>query len=157
MNRFEINIVDSVSEGGIHFKEVRLLIDGQDLVSLLKHFEKPFEKREGFPEIAGAYAGLSAAHTLRERFLGLCDLDYGDLEDKVAVLDCECGCEGCWPFAVKIRATDSSVRWSDFEQPHRTDNSFLLRKVRAQNSRCRACIKGTHPYPYGVTNFPNAK
>jgi hypothetical protein len=123
MNHFEIDIVDSVSEGGTPFKELRLLIDGQDIVSMLKRYEGPLAKREGSPNIAGAYSGLSATHTPRDSFLGVRDLDYGDAEDKVAVLECECGCEGCWPFAAKITVTDSSVRWSDFEQPHRTDDS----------------------------------
>lgn len=123
MNEFEVNVVESVSEGGNPFKEVRLLIDGQDLISMLQEFEKAFAKREGSPGIAGGYSGVSAAHTSKDRFLGLCDLDYGEDEKKVAVLECQCGCKGCWPFAVKITVTDSSVRWSDFEQPHRSTES----------------------------------
>ncbi len=53
------------------------------------------------------------------RWLGLCDCDYGDHGGKVAVLQCR-GCDGCWPFAVTITVTDTTVQWSDFEQPHRS-------------------------------------
>ena len=98
MNHFEISIVRSESEDGKPFNEVRILIDGRDLIAMLKAFEKPMAKREGSSNIAGAYSGLSASHTPKERFLGICDKDYGDSEDKVAVLECDCGCEGCWPF-----------------------------------------------------------
>ena len=124
MNEFEVSVVESVGEGGTPFKEVRLLIDGQDLISMLEEFERPLAIREGSPSrIAGRYSGVSAAHTPKDRFLGLCDLDYGEDQNKVAVLECQCGCEGCWPFAVKITVTDSSVLWSDFEQPHRSTES----------------------------------
>ena len=40
------------------FDEVRVVIDGRDLVDLLKEHEAPFAAAEGSPSIAGAYSGL---------------------------------------------------------------------------------------------------
>ena len=104
-------------------KQVRIFIDGRDLIEMLKKFEKPFADREGAPNIAGAYSGLPEPAATTERFLGLADTGYGDCDDKVAVLECECGWEGCWPFAVRIEVSEATVVWTQFEQPHRGAHS----------------------------------
>ncbi len=119
MNNFEIRKIELTAAE----KEVRIFVDGRDLIELLKEFERTFADREGAPKIAGAYSGLSESAATKERFLGLADTDYGDSENKVAVLDCECGCEGCWPFAVKIEVAEDAVTWTQFEQPHRGAHS----------------------------------
>lgn len=47
------------------------------------------------------------------------DLEYGEQEDTVALLECNCGNPGCWPWAVRITVYESEVVWSDFDQVHR--------------------------------------
>ncbi len=123
MNRIEIKKIVSTTAVSTSENEIRIFIDGCDLIDMLKEFEKPFATREKAITIAGAYGGLPESVATRERFLGLADRDYGDSEDKVAVLGCNCGWEGCWPFTVKITISDSTVIWSEFEQPHSETNS----------------------------------
>lgn len=124
MNHFEIKIVESSNESFDSYKEVKMLIDGIDLIEILKKFELPFATRENHADIAGAYSGIPTEYITSDQLLGKCNLFYGDNSNKVPVLECECGCEGCWPFAVKITETDSSIIWSDFEQPHRSDEEI---------------------------------
>lgn len=123
MNKFEIKIYQSVSEGGTRYNEIHIYIDGKNLIHMLKSFEKTFAEREGSPNIAGAYSGLTAEFTSPGHFMGFGEKDYGEDDDKIGILDCNCGCGGCWPFAVRITVSDDSVIWSDFEQPHRTVDS----------------------------------
>ncbi len=83
--------------------------------------ENPFAENEGSASLAGSYSWLDVSDATVELFLGEKDLIYGEDEDKVALLGCICGCDGCWPFAAKIRLFKEHVVWSNFEQPHRTD------------------------------------
>ena len=123
MNTFQIQIQESISEGGTKYDEVRLFIDGRDLIDMLKEFERPFAEREGSPDIAGAYSGLPAKYASGEYLLGMKKSIYGENRDKISLLECTCGCGGCWPFAAKVTVLENSVIWSDFEQPHRTIKS----------------------------------
>lgn len=43
----------------------------------------------------------------------------------MSLLECDCGCPGCWPFLVRITLTEDEIIWSDFEQPHRGVNSTV--------------------------------
>jgi hypothetical protein len=47
--------------------------------------------------------------------------DFG----RVVLLDCTCGCIGCWPLFARITVSDGRVVWSDFEQRHRGPESCL--------------------------------
>ena len=57
-----------------------------------------------------------------KHFLGEA-LDLLGVHGKIAVMDCVCGCPGCWPFLVRITIEDDRIIWSDFEQPHRGPES----------------------------------
>ena len=57
MNHFQVSIVRSKNESRSQFNEVRIHIDGIDLIDMLNDFEKPLAKREGSSDIAGAYSG----------------------------------------------------------------------------------------------------
>jgi hypothetical protein len=73
---------------------IRIVINGRDLVDLLRDHEKPFAEREKHPELAGAYAGLPAGpHTVppSKHFWGDPTWNVYRDESKVYVLDCECG------------------------------------------------------------------
>ena len=123
LNSLEIRIQTGSWDGGERYREIRLFIDGRDLIDRLREYELPLAIHEGAASVAGKYAGLCAAHTSRKRFLGCCDLDYGADGEKVSLLECQCGCEGCWPLACRITVSETTVRWSDFEQPHRRKDS----------------------------------
>lgn len=94
---------------------VRILINGIDLIDLVKPIEACYE-----PKIAGSYAGLYAQEVFYpcKRFLN--DPSYWFIgENKTDVLQCTCGIDGCWNLSVKITITDQVVTWSDFELDHR--------------------------------------
>ena len=118
MNTIAFDISISALDDGSDYKAVDISIDGRKLLEILHEIELPLAKKEGSPNIAGAYAGLPAG-TAPRAFLGEAQLEYGDNEDKVAILECTCGFSGCWPFAVRIDAKGDLITWSDFEQPHR--------------------------------------
>lgn len=101
-------------------ENVQIIINGENLIDLLKRVEIQYDK-----SIAGQYIGLSpeVVFSPSSHFLGITheDLDYHD--GKSAILMCECGVAGCWDFIVKITISDETVIWSDFEQPHRGSES----------------------------------
>src|SRR5437016_4274829 len=54
--------MDSISFVGENDKKsgVRIIINGRDLIEIVREIELPFATREGSPQIAGAYSGLPA-------------------------------------------------------------------------------------------------
>jgi hypothetical protein len=115
MDKIEFK-VENRKNGDFEYNSVRIVINNEDLIKLLKDFETPLAKREGSVNVAGGYDGLTS--------LGL----YKSLTDKQAgektrILECECGCEGCWPFMTRIVELDGQIIWTDFEQPHRAQES----------------------------------
>jgi len=102
-----------------------ILIDGEELISALRPHELPFAKREGHPGIAGAYSYLPA-QIARDHLLP--KDDNLDDDGRIAILSCSC-CDfiGCWPLMVRITVDDNTVRWEDFEQPHRSEHSAAER------------------------------
>jgi hypothetical protein len=108
--------IDSSGE----YPAVRVLINSEDLITMLEKHEALFAKAEGYPGIAGGYMGLPSKVALppSEHFLGRPESLY-DYDGMTEILTCECGEPGCWPFLVKIELSDHLVTWSDFAQPHR--------------------------------------
>ncbi len=104
---------------------VQLVVDGRDLIERLREYEMPFALQEEAPQIAGSYSGIDVEGIIPSHFLGQCIPLHacGANDEKVALLECECGNAGCWPFAARITVTDTTVCWSDFEQPHRRADS----------------------------------
>ncbi len=100
---------------------VNVLVNGRNLVDILREVESPFATREGKPDLAGSYVGLPPEDIFlpSRRLLGDSATYYDSPGGKVAVLGCVCGEPGCWPLRVKIEVRDDVVIWSDFEQPHR--------------------------------------
>ena len=99
------------------FHEIRLFVDGHDLIDMLKQYEKPFAERERCPDLAGRYIGLSVEYTPKEHFLGVKQSPLPDDDGRIELLKCTCGVEECWPFESKIIVTKNTVRWQDFLQP----------------------------------------
>jgi hypothetical protein len=87
--------------------------------------ELPFARVEDRPNIAGGYRGLPLGllkGRLPQHFLGSPDshLDCGP-HHKTVLLGCGCGEAGCWPLMSRVHVGEATVRWDDFEQPHRSD------------------------------------
>jgi hypothetical protein len=107
--------------------EAVFTVNGQPLIDLVRAAEAPFAAAEGHADLAGSYCALPArvAYLPSKHLLGEPEPLYSDLVStgegsKAALLVCECGEPGCWPLCARIDVTADLVRWSDFEQPHRT-------------------------------------
>ncbi len=102
---------------------IDILIDGRNLIDMVREIELPFATAEGSPDMAGAYTGLLANRPddLLDALLAR-EEDFAGSEGTNAVLICAgCGELGCWPLTVRITMDDKTVTWSGFEQPHRID------------------------------------
>jgi hypothetical protein len=117
--RFEIGEKYDPGDGIVD--AVVVLINGRNLVDVLREVELPFATREGKPDLAGDYAGLPPEEVFlpSPRLLGEPATHYEGIEGKIAILGCVCGDVGCWPFLVKITLREDVVIWDGFEQPHR--------------------------------------
>jgi hypothetical protein len=124
MNRIAIELTPP-NEWGVRKALVR--IDGRPLLDIVRELEAPIAAADGQPDLAGKYDYLSAASVLApsRQLLGEAarpSLEYGD---RVSVLECECGCEGCWPLLMRITVTEDRVTWSDPQQWHRDHWGYL--------------------------------
>ena len=119
--RFEIGKRDDPANGLVD--AVNILVNGRNLVDIVREVELPIRVREGKPHLADRYVGLPPEEIFlpSPRLLGepTTYYDYDSAEGKIAVLGCGCGDVGCWPFRVSIALRDDVVVWSGFEQPHR--------------------------------------
>lgn len=123
MNKLQIKILVN-KEDGLNNSVAKILIDGTDLIELLAEFEKPFAKKEGSLDIAGQYEGLNPK-TLYKNLLNLTGNSNSE-DNKSDILDCECGCSGCWSFMIKVESIDGKIIWTDFEQLHRGKESHTF-------------------------------
>lgn len=118
MNRISLQVVPGVLEDGQPYAAVQITIDGSSLIDLARGTEEPSANREGHPKLAGAYAWLPRRGAVQALAA------YGvSSDEKVAVLECACGVPGCWPLLAKITAREDRVVWSEFEQPHRSEEA----------------------------------
>jgi hypothetical protein len=108
MNKISFQTQPSKSGAG---EEVRILVDGRDLLELVRRIELPQATADGQPDLAASYEVLGP-----ERWEQLTDLDD---DNRVAVFGCNCGVVECWPLRVRITVKNGTVVWSDFEQPNR--------------------------------------
>ncbi|HEX8218838.1 MAG TPA: hypothetical protein VF914_06455 [Chloroflexia bacterium] len=103
-------------------EETVILVNGRDLVDILREYELPMAAGEGSPDIAGGYMGLPPEDVLlpSRHFFGEPRWEVYRYGGKISILDCECRAAGCWPFLARITVDADTVVWSDFEQPHRS-------------------------------------
>jgi hypothetical protein len=99
------------------------VIDGTPLTDRVHEFERD----AGMETRAISYGGLVPSSY---RF-GPAAVHYGAGEGavteergKVPVLGCECGEWGCWPLLARIAGDESTVTWTEFEQPHRKGRGY---------------------------------
>lgn len=95
---------------------IRVLINDEDLISLLHDYEKPFAEKEDSPSIAGRYSPVLARDFLSTSY-------STDSDGDLILFDCECGVGGCWPMVMRIIRMKDAVVWSDFQQPFRDETS----------------------------------
>ncbi len=101
--------------------EVVPAIDGIKLTDLIHDFER----QAGMESRTDSYGSLIPAYfnfgPLDLHFLGASSQrDKG----RVPLLGCSCGEWGCWPLLARILATEDSVTWTDFQQPHRKARNY---------------------------------
>jgi hypothetical protein len=117
------DVVRFVSRRAGSHRELCIFINDTDFIELLRDHELAHAAREGHPEIAGAYDWLPLSPETpgtREHFFGRPASPAYNYDDKIALLECDCGSPGCWPLLCRIVVDDDRVLWTDFEQPHRS-------------------------------------
>jgi hypothetical protein len=91
-------------------------VDGVLLTDLIDRFEAA----TGMQPSGDHYGGLvPAAHApFGEHLLGR------PAGSRVPLLGCSCGDWGCWPLLAGIFASEETLVWKDFEQPHRPSRDY---------------------------------
>lgn len=119
MNEVIFKIEKHKADNGYEYLTVNILVDNQLLADIMKTYEMPMAKKEGSPSIAGSYDAIEVPSSPEQYYLGEDGASCGQEGNKTALLDCECGCSGCWPLLCKISIQGKKIIWSDFEQPCR--------------------------------------
>src|SRR5262249_49798915 len=104
---------------------VRILINGRDFIEMVREVELPFAKREGHPNIAGAYSyfGPMFVFSPARHFYGEPAHNWTDGPGRIFMLSCTCGFPQCWPLSARVQVGETEVVWSDFHQIRRGPNS----------------------------------
>lgn len=119
MNTLQLVVATGPERSG-NYRPVDLVVDGHRLIDTLSRMEAPYASAEGTPGIAGQYSSLSFLDTfLPSRHFLRGPRPVLAHAEKVVLLVCECGCEGCWDFVCRMTFSENTVAWSDFEQVHR--------------------------------------
>ena len=105
--------------------QIRIEVNGTDLVELVRQAELPSAEADEEPELAGTYVGLVPGYIrmdLAGQFLGGSGTWlYSEGEGKTALLSCNCGEVGCSPLLARVTVDEDTVTWDEFEQPTRPD------------------------------------
>jgi hypothetical protein len=105
--------------------QIRIEVNGTDLVDLVRQAELPSAEGDDEPELAGTYVGLVPGYIrmdLAGQFLGGSGTWlYSEGEGKTALLSCNCGEVGCSPLLARVTVDEDTVTWDEFEQPTRPD------------------------------------
>ncbi|MBP7462053.1 MAG: hypothetical protein KBA26_12250 [Candidatus Delongbacteria bacterium] len=120
MDKIEFKVIEEIDDH-VPYDSVRILINGIDLIDMLREYEMKFAQKEGSPSIAGSYVGLMPMYLYQY----LTEPNQFNIYDdhKAIILGCDCGCEGCWPMMIKILKDNNRIIWTEFEQPHRGPTS----------------------------------
>src|SRR5262245_29449884 len=96
MNSLAIE-VSPPNENGVRFAVVK--IDGRELLDIVRAVEAPLAAAVGEPDLAGKYHYLPSQLVLHpsRHLLGVPSRPLYDYDGRVSVLECDCGCDGCWP------------------------------------------------------------
>jgi len=125
----KLNIVLNKGQNGSAYAD--LLINDRDFIEIVKDIEMKYATAEGHPKLAGSYDVISVDDLLESTDLLLGKRNKHSYDNgKITVLDCECGCGGCWPLTMRITVTEDFVTWSDFKQVHRNINFWTYAELK---------------------------
>ena len=124
-NNIELIPIDPRREGekwanaeGRNGLSVKILIDGTDIIDMIREKEKPYRDAEG------PHSGLDYGHINAMWFLK--DLDEagvdGSYSNEFGIYLCccgSCGEPGCWSVTAQVKEYDNYVLWHDFKHEHR--------------------------------------
>jgi hypothetical protein len=96
-------------------------IDDRELLDIVRDVELPIAAKAGEAELAGKYGYLNIQDVIHpsRQLLGEPIRPLLEYDGIVSILECECGCEGCWPLIARVDVTETQVIWRDFQQVHR--------------------------------------
>lgn len=114
MNILEVNLESTKSDKNKWI----ILIDGVEFLELVRDVEKMVSLQTNEPHLAGSYGYLVRAdiHNLAKYLLRH---PPWSSDEKTQLLECECGCWGCWPLLVDIVVLEDVVIWKAFENEFR--------------------------------------
>jgi hypothetical protein len=96
------------------------LVNGRELVGLVREAELGPAAADGQPRLAGEYDGLTPWEWMRIGALLAGTSDHARLADgRVALLRCPCGVTECWPLVARFEIGERTVEIDRFEQPFR--------------------------------------
>lgn len=142
MNTLQLTVIEDAECQPENYL-VEISIDGKRLADILRDVELPQAERDGAPDIAGSYSSLDAETTLYPslHFLGE-PRSIFTRGERVTVLLCQCGCQGCWDFVCRITINDKTVTWSDFAQTHRQWSYDMLGEFVFDREQYEALFSG---------------
>lgn len=114
MNKIEFQIKETLFNDK-PYRESIILIDGRNLLDMIKEYELPFAQKEGNQDIAGGYMGMAPQVLFDE---------VSKEKDEATIFICKsCGEWYCWPMFISIEKENNKVIWKNFRQFHRGPDS----------------------------------
>lgn len=135
MNTLRITLTEPNEYGS---RKAVLWVDGRELLDWVREVELPLAASTNEANLAGKYDYLRAETALfpSRQLLGEVARSVYDYEGDPSILECECGCEGCWPLIAKVEVLTDRVIWHHFRQWNRDawnyPESFRFEFERAQ-------------------------
>jgi hypothetical protein len=125
MDEVAFELAPAGGEYADELTQIRIEVNGTDLVELARRAELPSAQADDEEELAGTYVGLVPGYIridLASQFLGNPgpSLAPGPAQ-KTALLSCHCGEVGCSPLLARVTIDEGTVTWDEFEQPTRPD------------------------------------
>ena len=99
-----------------------IYVNGKSFIDIAEEGELPSATKNGEAGRAGNYV-WTRVWELFDELTEVQDIDSDDYCEP-RILDCGCGCFGCWPLHVKITETEDIVTWSGFYNPFKTDPCY---------------------------------
>ena len=100
-----------------------IYVNGKSFIDIAEEGELPSATKNGEAGRAGNYV-WTRVWELFDELTEVQDIDSNDYYEP-RILDCGCGCFGCWPLHVKITETEDIVTWSGFYNPFKTDPCYI--------------------------------
>jgi hypothetical protein len=102
--------------------EVVPIVDGVELTDRVHEFERERRMETRAVSYGGLIPSFFKFGSMGDHYLGTAS--PAGHRGKIPVLGCECGEWGCWPLLARVIVGDTTVTWTDFEQPYRPDRDY---------------------------------